>query len=468
MEEKIIYVIGIGPGDPSMMTSQARDTLALCDVVVGYRLYLDLVRPILTQDVVLVESGMRQEIQRAEKAFEYAVAGKRVAIISSGDSTIYGMASLIVGMGAERYPGVEVKVIPGVSAFQAAGALLGAPVSHDFCVISLSDLLTPWATIERRIIAAADGDFVTAVYNPRSHERYWQLPRLRELFLSRRSPETPVGVVRNAGREGQSVAVTTLGALDVESVDMFTVLIIGNSDTYQVDGKMITPRGYEGKTSRGGEKPGAEIMQRSFLTIMSRMADTDRPHGVLWPMLHAIHTTADFEMEQLLNVAPDTLERIYSAMADGRIRTIVTDVTMAASGIRRAAAQRLGIEIKCYLNDPRVAEMASMMGITRSQAGIRLAVDDDPNALFVFGNAPTALMELCHLIAVGKASPAGVVAAPVGFVNVLESKHMIKSFGDIPKIVIEGNKGGSNLAATLVNSILSWPDAAELKPGRDV
>lgn len=141
---------------------------------------------------------------------------------------------------------------------------------------------------------------------------------------------------------------------------------------------------------------------------------------------------------------------------------------MAASGIRKGALQRLGVEVKCYLGDPRTATMAAEKGITRTQAGIRLAVEEHPDAFFVFGNAPTALMELCDLIRKGKAHPAGIVAAPVGFVHVQESKHMVKPFTEIPKIIVEGRKGGSNLAATLVNSVLCYNDAEQLRPGRDV
>ena len=154
--------------------------------------------------------------------------------------------------------------------------------------------------------------------------------------------------------------------------------------------------------------------------------------------------------------------------AGGEVRTIITDVTMAASGIRKGALQRLGVEVKCYLGDLRTATMAAEKGITRTQAGIRLAVEEHPDAFFVFGNAPTALMELCDLIRKGKAHPAGIVAAPVGFVHVQESKHMVKPFTEIPKIIVEGRKGGSNLAATLVNSVLCYNDAEQLRPGRDV
>lgn len=185
-------------------------------------------------------------------------------------------------------------------------------------------------------------------------------------------------------------------------------------------------------------------------------------------MLHAIHTTADFDMENLVWMDDEATSRLYNKVQDGTLRCIVTDVTMAASGIRKGALERLGIEVVCYINDPRGAEMARTLGITRAQAGMRLAAEEHPDALYVFGNAPTALLELCDLIRRGKCQPCGIIGAPVGFVHVEESKHAAKPFKDIPKIIIDGRKGGSNLAATLVNSILTFDDAELLRPGRDV
>ena len=173
-------------------------------------------------------------------------------------------------------------------------------------------------------------------------------------------------------------------------------------------------------------------------------------------------------MEKILYSDPGAVSRIYQAMLDGKFDTIITDVTMVASGIRKGMLERLGLQVKCYLNDPRTKELADLKGITRSQAGIRLAVEEHPNALFAVGNAPTAIIELCDLIRRGKAQPTGMVVAPVGFVQVRESKYMAKVFKDIPKIIVEGRKGGSNLAATLVNSILTLDDAEALRPGRDV
>ena len=161
-------------------------------------------------------------------------------------------------------------------------------------------------------------------------------------------------------------------------------------------------------------------------------------------------------------------EDMHRAVTGGRCKTIITDVTMAASGIRKGALSRLGVEVKCYLDDPRVAPMAQQLNITRTQAGIRLAVEEHPDAIYVFGNAPTALMELCQLMRNKKANPTGIIAAPVGFVHVCESKHMVKTFTQVPKIIVDGRKGGSNLAATLVNAVLTYDDAQQLLPGRDL
>lgn len=463
-----IIVAGIGPGSKEDITPAVLEAVREADAIVGYKYYFQFIEPYVSEGCECIDTGMKKERERAEQAFALAEQGKTVVVISSGDAGIYGMAPLIYEMKRERGSDLEIESLPGISAFQKAASLLGAPIGHDLCIISLSDLMTPWEVIERRILAAAEGDFVTAVYNPKSHGRYWQLYRLQELFLQKRSAETPVGYVRQAGREDQEVVVTTLGAFDPEQVDMFTVILIGNSQSYVVDGKMITPRGYYREDQRVAEKPGQQIMMDSFHTIEDLLRMKDYPLDHKWALLHAIHTTADFNMEQILYTDEGAVETLYNKVREGSLKTIVTDVTMVVSGIRKGALQRLGIEAKCYLYDPRVAEMASSQEITRTQAGIRLAVEEHPDALFAFGNAPTALMELCDLIRKGKAKPAGIIAAPVGFVHVRESKHMVKPFRDIPKIIVEGRKGGSNIAATLCNAILTFDDAEQLKPGRDL
>ncbi|MBQ8706014.1 MAG: precorrin-3B C(17)-methyltransferase [Paludibacteraceae bacterium] len=465
---KKIIIVGIGPGNTGDMTYAVQEAVSEADVVVGYQYYFQFVRPFLRPDCTCIDTGMKKERQRAEQAFDLAEQGKTVVVISSGDAGIYGMTPLIYEMRKERDADIEICSLPGISAFQKAASLLGAPIGHDLCVISLSDLMTPWETIERRIRAAAVGDFVTAIYNPKSHGRYWQLYRLQELFLQERSGETPVGYVRQAGRPEQEVKVTTLRDFNPEDVDMFTVILIGNSQSYIDEGKIITPRGYYREDASDDLKPGQQIMIQSFRRIESELQNKEIPLDHKWALLHAIHTTADFEMEKILYTDDGAVETLYHKVKDGTLKTIITDVTMVTSGIRKGALQRLGVDAKCYLQDPRVAEMAASEGITRTQAGIRLAVEEHPDALFAFGNAPTALMELCELIRKGKAHPAGIIAAPVGFVHVCESKHMVKPFKDIPKIIVEGRKGGSNLAATLCNAILCFDDAEQLKPGRDL
>lgn len=467
-----ITICGIGPGGPEDMTPAATRAVSEADAVVGYKYYFRFIAPYLRQGAMCVDTGMKRERERAEEAFRLATDGHNVCVISSGDAGIYGMAPLILEMARERgiaAADLRIEVIPGVSAFQKAASLLGAPIGHDLCLISLSDLMTPWEVIERRIRAAVEGDFVTAVYNPRSIGRWWQLHRLKEIFLTGRAATTPVGWVRQAGRDDQSVNLTTLAEFDPEEVDMFTVVLIGNSQSYIADGRFVTPRGYYRESaSSEGAGVGRQIMTESFATIERELRNPDIESGRKWALLHAIHTTADFDMERLLWTSPGAVETLHELCAGGRVRTIVTDVTMAAAGIRRGALERLGIEVKCYLHDPRVAEMAAAHNITRTQAGIRIAVGEHPDALYVFGNAPTALMELCTLIRRGEALPAGVVAAPVGFVHVEESKHMLKALAGPPRIIVEGRKGGSNLAATLTNAILTFNDAGASGPGRDL
>ena len=439
-----IYVAGIGSGSPADITPAVMEAIRQSDAVIGYQYYFQFINAYLRPGTRCIDTGMKKETARAEQAFELAEQGQTVCVVSSGDAGIYGMAPLICEMKSRRQSPVEVEVLPGISAFQKAASLLGAPIGHDFCVISLSDLMTPWSVIERRIRAAAEADFVTAVYNPKSEGRYWQLYRLKELFLQARSGSTPIGYVRQAGRKEQQVSVTTLDAFDPEQVDMFTIVLIGNSQTYLADACMVTPRGYYSVQTDDRTKLGQRIMIESFRTIERELHDRNIPLGHKWALLHAIHTTADFEMEQLLHTDPDAVEHLHSLIKTGQIRTIVTDVTMAMSGIRRGALERC------------------------TQAGIRLAVEEHPDALFVFGNAPTALMELCSLMRKGQAVPGGIIAAPVGFVHVQESKHMVKVFRNVPKLIVEGRKGGSNLAATLVNAILCFDDAMQLTPGRDV
>ncbi len=278
---------------------------------------------------------------------------------------------------------------------------------------------------------------------------------MKEIFQQECEEDRVIGIVRQAGREDEKITITTLKDFDPEVADMFTMIIIGNSQTHLVKEAMVTPRGYYQNAKEEGIKVGQSIMIESFRTIESELQNRDIPLGKKWAMLHAIHTTADFEMEKVIYTDENAVENLYKAVEEKRLTTVITDVTMVKSGIRKGALERLGIEVKCYLHDPRGAELAKKEGITRTQAGIRLATQEHPDALYAIGNAPTALIELCDIMRKGKVKPTGIIAAPVGFVNVRESKHQVKTFADIPKIIVEGRKGGSNLAATLVNTVLS-------------
>lgn len=467
MKQGKISVVGLGPGGAEQITLMAQNIIKEADIIIGYKYYFQFIEPFLCSNSQCLDTGMKKERERALIAFEHANSGKNVAVISSGDAGIYGMAPLIYEMRCKQDSSIEVECVPGISAFQAAAAKLGAPIGHDLCTISLSDLLTPWKTIENRIYAAAIGDFVTCIYNPKSNGRYWQLHRLKEVFLKHRSPKTPVGIVKQATREGEEVTLTNLQEFNPDVADMFTMIIIGNSQTYAFENQMITPRGYYNQ-EQNEDKLGQSIMIKSFKTIQGKLKNPNIPLDKKWALIHCIHTTADFDMENIFWADDRAITHWHQILHSDNPPTIITDVSMALSGIRKAALKRLNITAKCYLGDPKVATMAKKLDITRTQAGIRLAVEEHPNAIFVFGNAPTALIELTELIRRGKAHPSGIVAAPVGFVNVVESKHRAKTFSNIPKVIIEGRKGGSNLAATIINATLALEDAEELRPGRDL
>lgn len=238
-----IYVVGLGPGGIDDMTIRARKILDECKIIVGYKTYIDLVKIFLT-DKRYVVSGMKQEVERCEEVLRIAFEeNETVCLISSGDSGIYGMAGIMIEMAA-KHPEIEVEIIPGVTAMTSAAALAGAPLMNDFAVISLSDLLIPWKSIEKRIELASMGDFVISLYNPKSHSRTTQLLKAIEIIMRYRGYTTPVAVVRNAGREGEKYIVCMLAELSCQDIDMSTVLIIGNSKTYILNNRIVTPRGY--------------------------------------------------------------------------------------------------------------------------------------------------------------------------------------------------------------------------------
>lgn len=242
MMKNKICIVGMGPGKEEMMTGEALAALEQADVIIGYRVYLDLLGERF-QGKEMMSTAMKQEVERCRLAFEEAQKGKRAALVCSGDAGIYGMASLMYEIG-RNYPDTELVVIPGVTAASSGAAVLGAPINHDFCVISLSDLLTPWEKIEKRLAAAAEGDFAMAIYNPSSRKRSDYLQRACDILLCYLEKERACGYVENIGREGTKAVTCTLEELREARVNMFTTVFVGNAGSQIVNGKLITRRGY--------------------------------------------------------------------------------------------------------------------------------------------------------------------------------------------------------------------------------
>lgn len=241
-----LYVVGLGPGKLSQMTKKASEAISESDVIVGYGVYVDLIAP-MTEGKEIITTPMKKEVDRCRMAVEAAVSGKTVSMVCSGDSGVYGMAGLIYEVLSDyKQHEVTVEVVPGITAAVSAAAVLGAPLTHDFAVISLSDLLTPMEDIEKRLALASQAGFVICLYNPSSKKRADYLKRACTIVMENLPPETPCGYVKNIGRDGEEAVILTLSELKEAKVDMFTTVIIGNKTTKVVDGKLVTPRGYKG------------------------------------------------------------------------------------------------------------------------------------------------------------------------------------------------------------------------------
>ena len=238
-----VYAVGIGPGGREFFTEEAMQALENADVIAGYTVYVDLVQD-LFPDKEMYTTAMKQEIERCRWAIETAKAGKSVAMVCSGDAGVYGMAGLLFEL-ADQYGDVEIEVVSGVTAAISGAAVLGAPIGHDFCLISLSDLLTPWELIEKRLRCAAEGDFAVCLYNPRSKKRSDYLEKAVKILMEHKSGDTVCGWVKNIGREGQEYRLVKLEDLPGEPIDMFTTVFIGSDSTRIISGRMVTPRGYE-------------------------------------------------------------------------------------------------------------------------------------------------------------------------------------------------------------------------------
>lgn len=484
-----LYLVGTGPGDPELVPPLARAALARCELVVGLDRYVDRVRGLLRPGTRIVVSAVGSELERARVALGEARRGAAVALVSGGDAGVYGMASPAL---AEATPEVEVIGVPGVTAALAAAALLGAPLGHDHCAISLSDLLTPWPLISRRLEAAGRGDFVISLYNPRSSGRGWQLEEARRLLLRHRAPETPVGLVSDAYRPGQRVELTTLGQLEVARAGMTTTVVIGARQTRVVAGRMVTPRGYpdhrngangadadgDGGGGGGGDGDGGgdgapPVSRRSVHPIETESyrvlrSMVDLSH--LGPLSRAvaervIHASADPEYAHDLLLDESALQAGLEALRAGA--PIVVDARMVGAAITSRetlcvldlTAARVGAIPTTSLD---MAEREAATGeATRSAAGVRVAATRvGPGAVWVIGCAPTALEELL----VVQARPALVIGLPVGFVGAVEAKRALAASG-LPAVTNRGVKGGSAVAAAAANALLYRIPSKRL-PGR--
>ncbi len=449
----MIKVVGLGPGHSDYILPMATQAISEATVIIGYHYYFQFIEHLIGPNTMRIGKELSEEEKRADIAIQHAQEGEHVVVIGSGDASIYAMASIVYQKVAEQQLEIPVETVPGISAFITAGSKLGAILGHDFCCISLSDLMTPWTTIEKRIHAAAMGDFVTGLYNPRSKKRYWQLQTLKNIYLEYRDPKTPVAICKQLGRTEEEIKITTLGDLDVNDVDMFCVVLIGNSQTFRYKNNLITPRGYLNRKP----ETGLEIQQASFAEILSNIPENSLEKDALWAAIRCIHTSGDFEYINHLQTSSRAIETWHKYLQNGG--TIVTDVTMVQAGITKAFTSKYNNQVVCLLNDPEALKIAEEEGLTRTQAGIKLAAKKYPKALFVIGNAPTALIEITDQIHAGTLAPTGVIGAPVGFINVIESKERLKTITNTPYALITEKRGGSNFAAAIVNAAFTLEEA---------
>ncbi len=490
-----VWIVGLGPGDTELLTPRALRVLLSANDLVGYTAYLKALKDLGCRGICH-KLPLGAETERARLALDLARQGRQVALVSSGDAGVYGMASLLLETAADA-PEIDLEMVPGVTAATAAAALLGAPLGHDFACISLSDLLTPWPAIERRLHAAGEADFVVVLYNPASQQRRWQLPRARDILAEYRPPVTPVGLVHRAYRPGMRVEFTTLDAIQVDAVTMETTIIIGSRQTRTINGRLVTPRGYfsahfgreappnagpavHKPDARAKDTPypslarqacihdprasaskliapsaaGARIMAESFSVIERELGPLPQPDWAFAVVRRMIHASADFDFAHTLRYSENFETAIRLALRE-RV-PIVTDTEMVLHGIRTAVAGMPDFELACHLNDADTNAIASGEGLTRSAAAMRVAARRHARPLLVIGNAPTALEEALRLIAVENWRPAAVIGIPVGFIGVEEAKRHLQEQALVPYLTCVGRKGGSAVTAAAVNALVEF------------
>ncbi|MFY0780907.1 precorrin-3B C(17)-methyltransferase [Peribacillus simplex] len=332
-----LFVVGFGPGNFEHITKRAVEALQESDYIIGYKTYVELIQGLLT-DQTIISTGMTEEVSRAQEAVKQAELGKKVAVISSGDAGVYGMAGLVyevlIEKGWKEETGVGIEVIPGISAINSCASLLGAPVMHDSCTISLSDHLTPWDLIAKRVEAAAMADFVIALYNPRSGRRTRQIVETQKILLRYRSPDTPVGLVKSAYRDRQDIVITNLKDMLNHDIGMLTTVIIGNSSTFLYDDKIITPRGYQRKYTLNSEKqtlkPHQRLQKEAEPWALDQEADSMQETstksaggvGLLTKAPEKKSTSFEMAMEALSRVKGQTVQQSIKPIVQQKMESV--------------------------------------------------------------------------------------------------------------------------------------------------
>ncbi len=460
----MLSVVSIGPGALDLMTERARERISSADVIMGNERYIGLIKDIIPVSAEVIIGKMGTEVERAKKAVELG-KHKNVVVVSGGDAGIYGMAGLVIEVAVDS--DTKLEIVPGITSASASAALLGAPLSNDFAIVSLSDLLVPWSEIEKKLEGLAKMDIAVAIYNPMSKTRRVQLEKAHEVFMKYRDKKILVGIVKNAEREGCEIEITRLEDLPAfyHRIDMSTTIIIGCSGTKDLGGRMVTRRGYEtkydyetgngnvGDIVAGYVDAGNRVWEKSkaiVRDIVSKypgsLSDTEKRVAG-----RVVFANADPSFLDLLVFNHQPVETGIRCIKEGK--TIITDIEMVKAGINKKYRKK----VECFVNAPKTMEIAEREGLTRTAAGIRLAKEKGliHGNVVVIGNAPSACQEICALVEEGGAGvkPALIVAAPVGFVNAAEAKEKILAMG-IPCIVIRGPRGGTPSAVAIINELI--------------
>ncbi|MCS7122087.1 MAG: precorrin-3B C(17)-methyltransferase [Archaeoglobaceae archaeon] len=423
-----LYVVGIGPGKKDLLTLKAYEVLKNADVVLGHKRYIEFIKDIVRGEIL--ESSMGKELERVKIAVELA-KDKKVCLVSGGDPCIYGIAALLEEYIEMNNIKINYEIVPGISALNAANSLLGCSVSGDHVVISLSDNLIDWEKIEYRLRLMLRCDVPLVVYNPSSTKRKNNLKKALEIVLEERG-DVEVAVVKNAYREGEKIEIKKVSDVDVEEVDMSTLLIISSSERIVKEKKLVTPRGYSLKYEVGAKtKKAKEIAEKSAEFLRKLVPGDDLRSEIV---RRAIMASGDLGYRDIIFFKGDPKVCVEALKSGAKI---IVDVEMVRIGLRKDAIAAINF--------------AKNSEDTRAADGIRNLGKEINGAVVGIGNSPSAAIALCEI----PYKPAFIVATPVGFVNAAEAKEMIRNL-EVPSITTFGTKGGSGVCAAILNCLIEY------------